>query len=396
MTNTLILPNQGAPLTLAEKFDKLDTTMNSLMVERHREIRASITALLGKRHVFMLGPPGIGKSYLVDLLHDLIQDARVFKILMSRFTVPPEVFGPVSLRAMDEDRFLRKIEGYLPTADLAFIDEVFKANSSILNALLWAMNERQYRHDDEIISIPLKTLFCASNELPQGEELVALYDRLDVRLEVKPVRDPSNFKRMLKLGNDPRVPILTFSEVLQAQEEVSQVTVPDGVLDQMTELRRLLRTEGIEPTERRFRSSLSLVRAAAWMDGCTQADTEHLRPLQHVLWDRPDQVPTVDRIVLAIASPLDQECHELMAHIDKLETRLDALGDDDDRTKKGGEIHVKLEKAMADLEAIEKRAGTSRHRTAATKEIRDRLLVLTRRVLKDVFKLDPEAYEAIQ
>jgi MoxR-like ATPase len=377
---------------LGNKFEDLNTQMNVWMVERQREINASITALLAKRHVFLLGSPGIGKSWLVDLLMDFIQDAEAFKILMSRFTTPPEVFGPVSLRGLEEDKFLRKIQGYLPTAHFAFVDEIFKANSSILNALLWAMNERQYRHDEKVIPIPLTTLFCASNELPQSEELGALYDRIDVRLEVKPVRDPANFKRMLRLPDTPRVPILTWDEVNAAQAEVKLVHIPDTVLDQVTELRRLLKGESIEPTERRFRSSLSLIQAAAWLDGCPVADVEHIRPLQHVLWDKPEQQSVVDKHVLAIASPLDQECNELMAEIDRLEQRLDAIENDEDKHRKGTEIHTKLQRAKKDLDDIEKRAGTSRRRHQVTREVRARLLSVTQRVLREVFNLDPEQF----
>ena len=377
---------------LGDKFEELNTQLNVWMVERQREINASITALLARRHVFLLGSPGIGKSFLVDLFLDFIVDARSFKILMSRFTTPPEVFGPVSLKGLENDRFMRKIDGYLPTAHFAFVDEIFKANSSILNSLLWAMNERQYRHDDTIIGIPLATLFCASNELPQGEELGALYDRIDVRLEVKGVRDPANFKRMLRLPNTPRQPILTWDEVKQAQDEVLQVTIPDKVLEQITELRRLLKTEGIEPTERRFRSALSLIQAAAWLDGCPIADVEHIRPLQHVLWDKPEQQAVVDKHVLAIASPLDQECNELMAEIDRLEQRLDAIENDEDKHRKGTEIHTKLQRAKKDLDDIEKRAGTSRRRAQVTREVRARLLSVTQRVLREVFNLDPEQF----
>lgn len=382
----------GASLYLQDRFDALDTALNSHTVERQREIRALLNALIGRRHVFLHGLPGIGKSYLVDLLDDLIDGMITFSILMTRFTTPPEVFGPVSLVGLENDKFKRKIEGYLPTCHLAWIDEIFKANSSILNALLWGMNERKYRHDDEIIHIPLSTLVCASNEFPQGEELGALYDRIDVRIDVKPIRDPQRFKGMLRLTNDPRVPVVTWDEILQAQAEADEVQVPETVLDAMVELKRKLREEGIEPTDRRFRNSLSLIRASAWQDGRNIADVEDLRPLQNVMWDRPEQIATVDSIVLAIASPLDQECNSLLAEIDKLEERLNAIENDDDKQRKGTEIHTKLQKAKRELDGIEKRAGASRRRTAMTREVRERLLGVTQRVLREVFSLDPDEY----
>src|SRR5688500_3123770 len=114
-----LLTTGSSSLALQDKFDQLETVLNTETVERHREIRAAINALLGRRHASLLGSPGIGKSYLIDLLLDYISGAEGFSVLMTRFTTPPEVFGPVSLAGLEHDRFVRKIDGYLPTAHIA-------------------------------------------------------------------------------------------------------------------------------------------------------------------------------------------------------------------------------------------------------------------------------------
>lgn len=378
---------------LQGKFDLLYDQMTLRLVERNREIRAAINAVLGGRHVFLHGFPGIAKSFLVDMLCEHISGTRQFSILMTRFTTPPEVFGPTSLSALKADRFERKIDGYLPMSDFAFIDEIFKANSSILNALLWAMNERKYRHGDKVIPIDLGTLFCASNEFPQGDELGALYDRVDVRLQVNPIKDPNNFIKMLDMVDTPVTPVLTMTDVLQAKTEVRQVVIPREVMEGVVEIKRALKEEGIEPTDRRFRTSLSLVRAAAWQDGLAKAEKEHLRPLQNVLWDQPEHIPTVDKVVLSVASPLDAEVMELKVEIDRLEDRLNGLSDTEDRERKGTEIYTKLRRCKTDLDEMSKKVGNSRRRKQLITEVHSGLLAVTRRVLSEVYKIDPENFE---
>lgn len=385
-----------AALTLPEKFDALEATLNSELVERRQEIRAATIALVAGVHVFYLGPPGVAKSLLIDRLNAYVNGVRVFKVLMSRFTQPEEVFGPVSLKGLENDEFVRKIEGYLADSEIAFLDEGFKANSSILNALLWAINERQYRHGREVIDIPLSTMFLASNELPQDDSLNALYDRLLFRFEVKPVRDQSNFLRMMRTlrPEDPE-PILTWEEVMQAKAEARKVVIPDAVFEALAELRRQLREAGIEPTERRFVESTKIVRATAWLDGCDVADVEHLRPLQHVLWERPEQQPDVDKIVLTLANPLDNEANALLEEVEKLEEKLNSITNDEEKHRKGTEIHGKLRRAKKTLDDIEARAGNSRRRSETIAEVRERLHNITERVLREVFNFDPDQDDAV-
>lgn len=375
---------------LQDKFDAITDVLNQELVERRHEINALITALVAGTSIFLLGPPGVAKSMLVDRLNAYVEQADLFKILMSRFTTPDEVFGPVSLKGLENDEFKRKIEGYLATAQMGFLDEGFKANSAVLNALLWAINERQYRHDTEIIDIPLHLIMLCSNELPQDESLGALYDRLLFRFEVKPVRDQGNFLRMLRTQrNASPKPILTWGEVMEAHEESKKVAVPEAVLEALARLRKDLKAEGIEPTERRFVESLKIIKATAWLDGRATADVEDLRPLEHVMWEVPEQQVTVSKVVLAIANPLDNEATELLQEIERLEAQLDKIEGTDEKHRKGQEIHQKLRRAAKDLQNLEKRAGTSRRRSETIGECKDRLHRLTERTLTEVFSFDP-------
>jgi MoxR-like ATPase len=386
---------EAPSLTLPEKFDVLESTLNTEVVERKAEIRALMIALVAGVHIFLLGPPGVAKSMLINRLQKYLSGARGFDILMTRFTQPEEVWGPVSLKGLENDEFVRVLDGFLAEAELAFLDEIWKANSSILNSFLWAINERQYRHGNKVIDLPLGTLMCASNELPQDDTLSALYDRLLFRFEVKAVRDQSNFVRMLRTvrPENPQ-PILTWDEVLQAKKEAAAVVLPDPVYEALAEVRRQLKAKEIEPTPRRFVECTKVIRATAWLDGCDVADVEHLRPLQHILWEVPEQQPEVDKIVLQFANPLDNEATALLEEVDKLEAKVDAIGDDEEKHRKGTEIHGKLRRAKKQLDDIEKRAGNSRRRSETILEVKERLHSLTERVLTEVFQYEESNPEA--
>lgn len=298
---------------LQEKFLSLEEAVNGELVEREPETRASVVALVAGQHVFFLGPPGIGKTLLIYRILLRIYGASFFKKLLTRFSVPEEVFGPQSLTALKDDRFERKINGYLPTAHIAFIDEIFKANSSILNSLLEAINERRYEHGTDVIDIPLSTLFSASNELAQDEGLSALYDRLLIRLEVKEIQDHDSFIKMLKTEFDPNPEaVLTWEDIELAKTEAAAVEIPDEVYEALATIQRELSEQGIRPTARRVHQSTSLIRAAAWLDGETVADLEHLRICEHVFWELPEQKNIVSGCVAKVASPLDAEALQLL------------------------------------------------------------------------------------
>ncbi|CAJ1367553.1 unnamed protein product, partial [Effrenium voratum] len=158
------------PSGLAEKLPWAFRQLSEGLVERSVETKLLLLAALSGEHLFLLGPPGTAKSLLARRLATVCRGA-FFERLLTRFSVPEEIFGPLSLRALENDELRRKVEGFLPTADVAFLDEVFKANSSILNALLTLLNERRFDNGGERVDVPLWTAVAASNELPESDEL---------------------------------------------------------------------------------------------------------------------------------------------------------------------------------------------------------------------------------
>src|SRR3990167_4301249 len=145
-------------------------TLERGLVERRQSVQLCLLAALAGEHTLFIGPPGSAKSELARRLHTVFRDARYFERLLTRFSVPEELFGPLSIKALEEDRYERHTDGFLPDASVAFIDEVFKANSAILNALLTLLNEREFDNGAGRQRCPLISCVGATNEVPRSEE----------------------------------------------------------------------------------------------------------------------------------------------------------------------------------------------------------------------------------
>ena len=163
--------------------------------EREEVIALSLLSAFAGESIFLLGLPGVGKSMVARRLKSAFKDSTCFEYLMSRFSTPDEIFGPVSISKLkDEDTYERCVDGYLPTADVIFLDEIWKAGPAIQNSLLTALNEKIFHNGKEDLALPLKGIIAASNELPAEDEgLEALWDRFLVRYVVSPsvIRVPS-------------------------------------------------------------------------------------------------------------------------------------------------------------------------------------------------------------
>jgi MoxR-like ATPase len=226
-------------------------------------------------------------------------------------------------------------------------------------------------------------IFCGSNELPYKDiELAALWDRITFRMEVNPVREKANKFKMLQAKAGRRLatdlsPVISWGEIKIAQEEAAKVVVPDVVFDSLLKLEDDLRKEGIEPTPRRLNDCIPVIQAAAYLDGRTTADVDDMSKLRHILWMEPAQIPVVQRLVLALANPLDKKALDLMGVMDQLGEEVDNILATTDneitRKKKAIELNGKLDRLSKDFDRLEAQVQKSPKRCEMVDQARMRM-----------------------
>lgn len=287
---------ENRPVTTSDRKSKLEQLLLEMqqgLLERKAQTKLILLAALAGEHVLLLGPPGTAKSELAKRLKSIFVEANYFERLLTRFSVPEELFGPLSIRALEEDRYNRLTSGYLPEASVAFIDEIFKANSAILNSLLTLLNERQFDNGNRRHEVPLISVIAASNELPEGEELSALYDRFMLRSFVEPVSDNA-FRALLCLENggcDPDLAArLRVDDLHEVQALSAKVTLPSSVLTLCDAFRKYLVQQNIYVSDRRWRKIIKLLQVSAFTNNQTEVSVYDAWLLPHCLWEKPDQL----------------------------------------------------------------------------------------------------------
>lgn len=324
---------------MLERFKQLLGEMNRGIYEKETEISLSLLAALAGESIILLGPPGVAKSMVARQLKTAFRDAQSFEYLMSRFSTPDEIFGPVSIQKLKtSDTYERAVEGYLPTADVVFLDEIWKAGPAIQNTLLMVINEKIFRNGNREMHLPLKLLVAASNELPaKGEGLEALWDRFVIRIESRPIKLEKNFRAMLLeshadfsgstgiLGHADFADFsdlkITAEEYAEWAEKICKIGVKEEVLDAISAIRKSLRAVNVDEaaerrniyvSDRRWKNIVRLLRTSAFMQDREEVDICDLLPIYHCLWQEPEERDAIRNIVIrALFSPFADKLVEM-------------------------------------------------------------------------------------
>lgn len=285
--------------TNLQKLHDIKEALNAKFYEREEEVEGILVALLSRQHMLMIGPAGTAKSALSVELADIVEGTSYFQWLLTRFSTPEEVFGPLSLKDLEEGVYKRNTDTKMPEAHLVFLDEIFKANSAILNSLLTLINERLFYNDGQPVEVPLMSVIGASNEYPEeGEGLEALFDRFLLRFEIDFIADESNFVAMMKdEKEETETPKMQLEDLIKLQEFTDQVEIPDEIYNTLATIRRELQDEGIQPSDRRFKQSLGVLQARALINQRKSVLIEDISILENALWETLDQKEAVSAIV---------------------------------------------------------------------------------------------------
>lgn len=321
-------------MTIQQRIENLLHYLQQGIYEKETETALALLAALAGESILLLGPPGVAKSMVARRLKEAFKNARSFEYLMSRFSTPDEIFGPVSIaRLKESDKYERATDGFLPTADVVFLDEIWKAGPAIQNTLLTVMNEKLFRNGDKEMHLPLKLLVAASNELPaKGEGLEALWDRFMIRIVCSCIRNENVFRNMLcqptegMTASSKSAPSpITAKEYALWQKEAQQVTLSLALLDAISYIRQQLQKVEVEGSElarriyvsdRRWVHIANLLRTSAYVQGREVADVADLLPMYHCLWNEPIEIEQIKHIVLkSIFAPYLQQLETLAQNV---------------------------------------------------------------------------------
>jgi MoxR-like ATPase len=390
---------------VAASLARIEGELSSYFKERRTCIEAVGLALLTAEHAFILGPPGTAKSFLIRAFFGRFPDAAYFEQLLSK-TMPPEaVLGPYDIPELREHGHLhRKYQGFLPTAKLAMLDEIGKMSPTLGHNLLAVLNERllhQVNGGRSAIELPLSTVVGGSNELPtqESDDAAAMWDRMLIRIVVGYIQETGNFIAVLTgPKNVPAGTTIAWADMQDVIDNVvPAVTLPNDVMEVVAKLREQLKGAEISPSDRRWKQSMKLLQASAFMAGRSEATTDDIQVLRHSLWEIPTQIAQVERMTLSVSNPIAEKALGILEKAQEVaqEVRNSKGLALDKRAAIGTELHGRLKSCSEDLgrvrqEALSAGASVTKLDASVTKldEVSAQISGIKASILQDLMGLD--------
>ncbi len=340
-----VLKNEASKedrIPLRKRIEKLLSFIGKDLIEKDEAVRLAFLASIAGESIFFLGPPGTAKSLVSRRLKlafkgENEKSVSYFEYLMNQFSTPDEIFGPVSLKALEENQYERITQGFLPEANVAFLDEIWKASPAIQNTLLTILNEKKFHNGNKVNEVPLKALISASNELPaKNQGLEALWDRFLIRTIVNPIQKDEDFEKFIygkkvKAELEPtdsmKKNLILTSELEEWTEKIEKIEIPDEVRNVINEIRNELSSKNEKKQEdekfyvsdRRWKKIIKILKTSAFLNGRNSVDLMDCQLIEYCIWNTENQIEEAKQIVkdcveqngLEVDTTVDDICNEI-------------------------------------------------------------------------------------
>lgn len=362
------------------KFQQFVEKANEVFIERNELTSGVVWSALTRKPMFVIGKTGTGKSMELRAFASMFEDINYFGIGLHRQRNIEDLFGAIRITKLKQDIYERNVEGFLPTSNILYLDEVFKANTTLLHSTLQVLNEKEMKNGRDTILCPLEVVMTASNEMPENtKELSAVFDRLLLRFEVDYIQEDSNWMKFrqssekLREINEKIQRVLlgqedadfegvsiTLNELKDAQATVRDVEIPNEIYETELQIRKGLRAEGMIVSDRRWADADNVLKARAFMLDRAIVIIDDLSALEHILWHDPKERKKVAEVILDIVNPLMRQANDWYDAVVEAER---AFEEAKQKAKKGKEdltdnvaieLRVNVKKAKAELETIQK------------------------------------------
>lgn len=347
---------------LHDRIKELRDALSEGLYEKDEAVRLALLTAISGESIFFLGDPGCAKSMIARRIVQAFKadgndKVKYFETLLNAYTTPDEVFGNVSLKGLNgelqdsngKEVYRRLTEGMLPEADIAFLDEIWKANSTILNSLLTIVNERKFHNGNKVENVPLKALFAASNELPaKGQGLEALYDRLVLRLMISFIKDENKFFDMVEAPSSSEFELpkevmnlqITNAELEEWKKEIDKISLSDAAKSVITAVRKelVIRNQSMsekdkqdgelfEVGDRRWKKIVHILKTSAFLNDRTEVDLMDCQLIEYCIWSTEKQQQVAREIVEKCIQQNGLDCDttidEIKEQIDRFKSIID-------------------------------------------------------------------------
>lgn len=397
---TLSVPPTAHPVAVS--LNSILDEMSTTYLERRSTIEGMIVAVLAKEHVFVLGPPGTAKSQMTRDLVERFTGATYFESLLSKTRPDAAILGPYDLPGLrDKGDFHRKINGFLPTANFAFLDEAGKMSPTLGHDFLSILNERLFHEVNGGRSakpVPLYTCFTASNELivEESDDAAALWDRLLVRILVDYIQESGNFALLLQSVTEGPAQIahttIDFTDLADAIDNVvPTIDIPLDAVETVIKLRDEMRSAEIIVSDRRWRQCMRLMQASAFLRGNAACDEDDIHVLRYALWDVPQQIAPVERMALSLSNPIAEKCLTLMDDVEAISKEIRARKGQavETRATFGTEANGKVKILASEVSKLRQDCLAAGRSTTKVDEVIDRINSVKRSIYIDCLDMDP-------